>query len=78
MFEITHYKIDIAGKTIDDVKRIEDFNSAVQVLKNKARHVLNAYPDSCIVNQTFSDDVNEIRILSLCVTHHIVLTKMDC
>ena len=77
MFEITHYKIDSTGKTIDDVKIIEGFDTAVQVLKNKARHVLNAYPDSCIVSQIFSDELNEIRILSLCVTHHIVLTKMD-
>ena len=77
MFTITHYKIDSFRKTVEDVKQIEGFQTAQQVVKNKAKHIMNAYPHSCIQSQTFSDDRTEVTILSLCMTHHVIMTKMD-
>lgn len=77
MFTITQYKIDTSGKYVEDIKYIDNFAASQQVVINKARHIFNAYPHSSIESQSFTNELTEIKITSLCVSHHIVLTKTD-
>lgn len=77
MYVVSHYKTDMFGTTLEDEKTFVEFSVATEVVKNKAKHVLNSSPYSSIQSQTFTEDKSEVNIISLCMTHRIALTKTD-
>ena len=77
MYVVSHYKNDMSGTTLEDKKEFTEFAIATDVVKNKAKLILSSCPYSSIQNQTFTKDQSEIHIITLGLTHHIVLTKTD-